>query len=138
MSHSSVLRTLPTPLPALAVGGAAALAVGVVAVLDPNQAGSYPTCPFLAVTGLQCPGCGTLRAVHALLHGDLVTAVDLNVLAVLAIPLFAWAWVAWLRSSWRGRRGAPVLPAAASYGIAALFTAFWVLRNLPGFDLLAA
>ena len=37
--------------------------------------GHYPTCPFLAITGWYCPGCGSLRAVHDLLHGDLAGAV---------------------------------------------------------------
>ena len=43
-------------------------------MVDPNQPGHYPTDPFLAITGLYCPGCGTLRALHALARGDLLTA----------------------------------------------------------------
>ena len=35
---------------------------GVVAVLDPNEPGHYPTCPFLRLTGLGVPGCGSLAA----------------------------------------------------------------------------
>lgn len=115
-----------------ATTGLAALgACVVVAAVDPNQPGRYPTCPFKLATGLDCPGCGTLRAVHALTNGQLVTALDHNVLTVLFLPVLAWAWVGW----WRHRRGdrptLPALPPAVALGVAGLFTVFWVVRNLP-------
>ncbi|HEX8006255.1 MAG TPA: DUF2752 domain-containing protein, partial [Trebonia sp.] len=65
----------------LAPAGVAAITVaatGYVAAVDPNAAGHYPLCPFLAVSGFYCPGCGTLRAVHALAHGDPLAALGLN------------------------------------------------------------
>ena len=55
---------------AAAVGGTA-----VVATVDPSEPGHYPECPFHWITGLYCPGCGTLRAVHALTHGDVLGAI---------------------------------------------------------------
>ena len=122
------------PAPWLAPAGVASAAVaGVVTVglVDPNVAGSYPTCPFLAVTGLWCPGCGTLRAVHALSHGDVVAAVDLNVLTVVLLPVLAVAWVGWLAFR-LGRRSRPLrVPTRAGTAVAVAVPAFWVLRNLP-------
>ena len=50
--------------------GGVAVALATLATVDPNQPGHYPTCPFLATTGFYCPGCGALRAVHDLLHGE--------------------------------------------------------------------
>lgn len=138
MQSPVTATTLRTAAPPLLLGAAGALAVGVVSVVDPGEPGHYPTCPFLAVTGLQCPGCGTLRAVHALAHGDLIAAIDLNVIAVLLLPLLAWAWWRWLLSSLRGRSRAPALPAPAGYAIAATLTVFWFLRNTPWFPALAA
>ena len=38
----------------------------------------YPPCIFYAVTGLLCPGCGTTRALHQLLHGNVAEAFRLN------------------------------------------------------------
>lgn len=115
-----------------AVLAAAAVAVGVVAAVDPEQAGHYPTCPFLSVTGLYCPGCGSLRAVHALAHGDVVTAVDRNVLVVAALPALAASWVLWARRVAAGRpRTGPGAPAAAVWALLGVIIAFWVLRNLP-------
>ena len=41
-----------------------------VSMVDPDESGHYPTCPFLYLTGYYCPGCGSLRMVHALTHGQ--------------------------------------------------------------------
>ena len=46
-------------------------------------------CLFKAATGLDCPGCGTQRAFHALLHGDLAGAWGFNAAFVLSLPLIA-------------------------------------------------
>ena len=59
----------------LGVAAAAAVVVTTIGALDPNVAGHYPTCPWLALTGTYCPGCGSLRAIHALAHGDPATAM---------------------------------------------------------------
>lgn len=121
----------------LAVGAGAVAAAATVALVDPNEAGHYPTCPFLMLTGLQCPGCGTLRAVHALTRGDLVTAVDLNVLTVMLIPLLVWGWFGWLRHRLGRRPTLPAISPAAGYAIAVVVPLFWVARNLPWFSVLA-
>src|SRR5665811_2423624 len=76
----------------LGVAAATLVCTGYVAAVDPNVAGHYPTCPFLAITGLYCPGCGALRAVHALAHGDLVTALARNPFAVVALGYVVVAW----------------------------------------------
>src|SRR6478752_6842274 len=82
---------------------AAVAAVGLVAVVDPNQPGHYPTCPFLALTGMYCPGCGSLRAVHDLAHGDISGALARNPLTVLVLGGLVVAYAAWARRLWLGR-----------------------------------
>jgi hypothetical protein len=121
----------------LGVAALAAAAAGVVAVVDPNEAGHYPTCPFLAVTGQFCPGCGSLRAVHALTRGDVTTAVGLNVLTVLATVALAVIWLRWVRRAWTGRRRTTVAPAPVLYAFLATVVVFAVVRNLPLGTLLA-
>jgi hypothetical protein len=72
---------------------AAALSLGVIAAaavlyaFTPEGHGFYPRCPLYVLTGLQCAGCGTLRALHSLLHGDLAQAVAFNPILVFSIPL---------------------------------------------------
>lgn len=113
------------------VAAIAVASVGLVAAVDPNEPGHYPTCPFLAVTGLFCPGCGSLRAVHALAHGEVGAAAGLNILTVLAILPLVGVWAAWLRRSWRGTQRSSIAPAAALWALLLLVFAFVVLRNIP-------
>lgn len=129
-----VLTSLAGPL---GVAALAAAAVGVVAVVDPNEAGHYPTCPFLALTGQACPGCGSLRAVHALAHGDVGAALGLNVLTVLAVVPLVVIWVRWLVRTCSGAPRRTVAPAPLLWGLLVVVVAFGVLRNLPGFAWLA-
>lgn len=122
----------------LGVTAAAVGAAAVLATVDPNESGHYPTCPFLAVSGWWCPGCGSLRATHALLHGDVVTAVERNPLAVVLLPLVVVAWVAWVlrvlgRTTWHPTR----VPAAAVWGLLGVVLVYWVARNVPGWTWLS-
>ncbi len=39
------------------------------------------------LTGLSCPGCGSQRAVHAMMEGDFKAAFGFNALFMLEIPL---------------------------------------------------
>jgi hypothetical protein len=90
----------------LAVGGAALLGAAYLGVVDPNEPGHYPLCPTQALLGVDCPGCGGLRCVHALTRGDLVGALDHNALAVLVLlPLAVISWALWVRREWQGPTG---------------------------------
>ena len=57
----------------------------------PGIRGIFPACPFLSLTGCYCPGCGTLRALHTLLRGDVAGAIGYNVLTVLSLPFIAYS-----------------------------------------------
>jgi hypothetical protein len=70
------------------VPAAAAL---VLYTFDPATPGLFPPCPFPALTGLNCPGCGTLRGLHQLMHGNLAAAFRLNPLMVVTLPPVAYA-----------------------------------------------
>jgi len=120
-----------------AVLAATAAAVGVVAVVDPNEPGHYPACPFLSLTGWYCPGCGSLRAVHALAHADVGEAVARNPLAVACLPLLLAVFVLWTRRRLSGRPRTWAAPAAWINALLALVIVFWVLRNVAPFAWLA-
>ena len=124
----SRLARLGGPLSALAAGAAA---FAVVALVDPNEPGHYPTCPFFALTGQFCPGCGSLRAMHALTQGDLAGSAGLNVLALASLPLLAVIWVRWTRRTWTGGQRARPAPPALLWALAAGVLLFAVVRNLP-------
>jgi hypothetical protein len=42
--------------------------------------------------------------IYSLLHGNLGAALHYNAVALATLPLLAWAWLAWTRGRWRGRR----------------------------------
>lgn len=99
----------------------AAIGALVLFVFDPSNSAFYPSCMFHEISGLYCPGCGSLRATHKLLHGDLAAAFRLNPLFVLSLPILG-ALV--LRPSWAYRVWVPwtALGVLILYGI---------LRNIP-------
>ncbi|HYH57581.1 MAG TPA: DUF2752 domain-containing protein, partial [Anseongella sp.] len=57
---------------------------------DPSLAGFFPPCPFKRLTGLDCPGCGSQRALHALLNLHVGAAFRFNPLLLTAIPFLAY------------------------------------------------
>lgn len=116
----------------VATTGLAGLAY--VGAVDPNQPGHYPACPFLAFTGLYCPGCGSLRATHALAHGDLVEAVQRNPFMTALVPVAIWLWVVWVRRVVTGRSVSEPVPPWLGWTLLTAMSVFWVVRNLPGFS----
>jgi hypothetical protein len=117
----------------VAVSTAGLAAGALLFAVDPNEPGHYPTCPFLATTGLYCPGCGSLRAVHDLLHGDVAGALARNPLAVLAAPYLVLAFVTWLlRTTDRPAPRSTSLPPWTLWLLLGTVLVFGVLRNVPG------
>lgn len=117
----------------MAVAAAGLAAAATLYAVDPNEPGHYPTCPFLATTGWFCPGCGALRGIHDLLHGDVAGALARNPMTVLAVPYLLLAWVAWaLRATGRDVPRSTSLPPWTLWLLLAAVLAFGVLRNLPG------
>jgi hypothetical protein len=103
----------------------------VLAHFPPDQHVFYPRCSLFSSTGILCPGCGSLRALHALTQGDWAGAIQSNLLLTLGLPLMALLWLggrlarrAGLEAVWHAGR-------LAWLGLA-MVLAFGLLRNLPG------
>ncbi|GAA0923819.1 DUF2752 domain-containing protein [Nonomuraea longicatena] len=129
---------LAAVLPPVGVALAAGAVFAFVGAVDPNEPGHYPTCPFLWLTeqafgtGLYCPGCGTLRTIHALAHLDVVAALGLNPLAVAVLPFLAFWWGRWTVRAWRGRpRRVTLAHPGYVYAFLVVVLVYWVVRNLP-------
>lgn len=134
-------RSLPRAAPpvpprrrlAVAVGLHAAVggALAYVAAVDPNEPGHYPACPLYRFTGLYCPGCGGLRGVHALVHGELLTALRDNALGVAACLGLAVLWAVWVVRAARGRPLRIDPGPVRLWALGALLLVFTVVRNMP-------
>ncbi|WP_158892850.1 DUF2752 domain-containing protein [Amycolatopsis anabasis] len=119
--------------PPLAVVGGAGLCCAVVWWGDPTTPGGpLPVCPTKAYLGIDCPGCGGMRMVYSLLHGDVPAALHYNALTFVFALLFVWSTAAWAVGRWRGRavnswlhwRWTPIVVGVA-------FVVWFVVRNLP-------
>ena len=115
---------------ALGTGAVAVGGLAYIGLADPHRPGFlFPACPFHALTGLYCPGCGATRMVHDVLNGDLPAAVVDNVVALIGLPLLL-VWILLRRKS-----GRPWLTVTSGAVIIAIAVTWTVVRNLPGFPL---
>ena len=103
----------------------------VIYFFDPAATALYPGCAFHRVTGLNCPGCGATRGMHALLHGDWRRALKDNALVMLTgVVLLARAgWLGVERQ--RERPVASLIPTWSLIPWLVLALVFGVVRNLP-------
>lgn len=116
----------PARARALAVAAGVLAAVAADVAFDPAHR-HVPLCPFRAVTGLDCPLCGGLRAVAALARGQWQTALRDNLLVVLAVLPAVVLLAGWLATG-RAPRAAS---RSTTVALIVLATAFTVVRNLP-------
>lgn len=102
------------------------VAMLILFLKDPEN-GGFLACPFRSFSGLLCPGCGSQRALHDILHLRIQAAFDHNALLVLSMPLLLLQWLA-------GRLSCPTkLPSAHNSVVFAwlLLVLGWaILRNL--------
>ena len=121
-----------------------AAGVGVLAAtlfirtVDPHVPGVYPPCPTKALFGIDCPGCGGLRATNCLANGDIAGALDHNMLFVILVPFVILGWGLWMYRAWTGRQpaltstrvmAARVLPIV----LVVVASAFAIVRNFVPF-----
>jgi hypothetical protein len=112
----------------------ATLAVGAIYlfIFEPGKTGFFPICPFRAVTGFTCPGCGSTRGLHRLLHGDVVAAFEFNPLLILSLPFLLYALLRYTNAAIRGKplKGNQ-LNAKYIWLLFGVIMFFWIYRNTP-------
>ena len=87
---------------------------------NPTTSTFFPKCPFYTMTGLKCPGCGTLRSIHSALNGRIDEAIAFNPILVVAVPLLVTLIF---------------VPKIAKnkyvgYGIIGIVALYWIMRNI--------
>lgn len=113
------------------VAGVAVAAIAAL-LLDRCDLRRLPPCPFRSATGILCPGCGSLRAIHSLVRLDIPQAWAFNPLLVLVAPYLA-LWVAHHAGRALAGRQLARPPAPAWFGaiLLLLVVSFFLARNLP-------
>ena len=98
--------------------------------LDPSASTLFPQCTFLQFTGYKCPGCGSQRAIHALLHGDVAAAFRYNALLIIAIPWIALCLYAESRRTRNPRLYARLNAPLLIWLFLVAVLLWWLLRNI--------
>src|SRR5271165_5376914 len=117
----------------LAVAASTTLVCAAIWVGDPTTPhGPLPVCPTKALLGIDCPGCGSMRMLYSLMHGNLPAAVRFNALGLVAVVLLVWAYAAWTYGRVTGRRVRGWQQKRWSAVVALLLVAAWfMVRNIP-------
>jgi hypothetical protein len=101
-------------------------------LLDPARHEIFPRCIFNSLTGYYCPGCGSQRAIHSLLHLDFAGVVSYNFMFIPALLLIFYHYLhpvfnrlfGWKLPNVFYFRNTPLV-------ILGVILLFWILRNIP-------
>jgi Protein of unknown function (DUF2752) len=101
-------------------------------IFEPGRSGIFLDCPFRLLTGFNCPGCGTTRGLHHLLHGDLAGAFWFNPLMMLVLPVLLFVLVRHTIDVFQQHpiRSNQLKPRYIWMFFAVVMT-FWIFRNTP-------
>lgn len=101
-------------------------------IFNPSESNFGVSCLFHGLTGFHCPGCGSSRALHQLLHGHLATAFGLNPLMVLSLPFLGYSFLSYTVTGISGRALPNIfVPAIFVWILLGVIVLFCVLRNVP-------
>ena len=104
----------------------------IYTLIDPIALGLGIPCPFHAVTGLHCPGCGSQRAIHCAVRGDLSGVSANNVLLWPAVAIVIYHNGVQL---YNRNASTPITnylyKKRTAIIIVTIVILFWILRNIP-------
>ena len=88
-------------------------------------------CPFHAITGLNCPGCGNSRAVLSFLRGHWSEGIKHNYMGIPSFLYVGWmaigGCISYIKS---GKIVLPEKPRFIHYTLLAALLIWWVVRNI--------
>jgi len=101
---------------------------------NPTDTNVFPKCPFYMVAGIYCPGCGSQRAAHQILNGNIIEGIRHNyMIALLAIVLLYQGFL-YVMNEHLGKNMINLLhKSKVTNSILVLVVLFWILRNINVF-----
>ena len=112
------------------------LLMGVVitySLFNPATNKFFPACPFYKFTGFFCPGCGSQRALHFILTGNINAAILSNILLVIFLPFLIIYYLVEAINFFKTKNTVKIGLINKPwfiYSIAGVIIIFWVVRNL--------
>jgi len=109
---------------------------GIVAfiyfTINPSEVDFMLKCPLYKTTGVYCPGCGSQRSVHHLLHFNIIGAANNNILFLAGLLVATYHYGISLINNFFNRNYKSVFDKNKNLLIVLLITVlFWILRNIP-------
>lgn len=98
---------------------------------NPSENRIFPRCPFYSITGFYCPGCGSQRAIHGLLHGRIVGGLKHNPLILLLVFVLVYdATIFVLKKLYNKKTNNLLHKPRTTNIILFIIIIFWILRNI--------
>ena len=115
---------------AIPLGISIGLATAVLAFQSDRLVNALPSCPIKALTGKDCPGCGTGRALAELSHLNISKAFDQNALSTtLMLSLICYGLGTELSIfQLPDLRGGKLISIYTPISVVAIFVIFWLAR----------
>lgn len=110
---------------------AIAIAAFLYFTYNPLESEWFPKCVFHQLTGLECPGCGSQRAIHAILHGNILEGLKTNPFIIISIPYgFFLILILIFKTPFTQNLRAKLLNHKVVYLYCVIFIGWWIIRNL--------
>ncbi len=112
------------------------LLFGVIAffyfTINPNEVDFMLKCPLYKTTGIYCPGCGSQRAIHHLLHFDFIKAAQNNILLLIGLLSAVYHYGIQFINRYFIKNFKSIFNNTKNLLIILIIVIlFWVLRNVP-------
>ncbi len=98
----------------------------------------YPPCIWLSLTDTNCPGCGSMRGIQSVIQGNILGLLENNIFVFIALPFLFYSFIILGIKAFRGYKPLTVfLTQNEIYFIVFMIVLFWIVRNIPAFEILA-
>lgn len=98
---------------------------------NPSEIAFFPKCPLYASTGIYCPGCGSQRAAHQILNGNILEGLRHNYLLILLGTVLLYEIYIFIMNSVLKKRLTNLLhKSKVTFSILIIVLSFWILRNI--------
>ena len=101
---------------------------------SPSEYDFFPKCPFYFLSGIYCAGCGSQRAIHQIINGQVINGIRHNYLLLLVFGVLTYKATIFVLNQVYNKTHFDIFhkPIATKI-ILVLVLLFWVLRNIRVF-----